>query len=73
MKTAKKKLKINGMDCAVCTVNIDLDLEELNGVKKAKTSYAKQICEIEFDSDKISEGDIKKQIKETGYNSDILD
>ena len=38
----KIKLQIQGMHCSSCAMNIDFDLEDLDGVKSAKTSYAKQ-------------------------------
>ena len=63
----KKKLKIEGMYCSSCAMNIDFDLEDLEGIKWAKTSYAKQECEIEFDEEKTNEQRIIQTIKKTGY------
>jgi P-type Cu+ transporter len=63
----KIKLQIEGMHCVSCAMNIDFDLEDLDGVKSSKTSYAKQNTEIEFDEKKVSEEDLSKQIKKTGY------
>ena len=63
----KKKLKIEGMHCSSCAMNIDFDLEDLDGVKSVKTSYARQICEVEFDEEKISNQAIIQTIKKTGY------
>ena len=51
----KKKLKIEGMHCTSCAMNIDFDLEDLDGIKKAKTSYAKSETEIEFDPGKLND------------------
>ena len=63
----KKKLKIEGMHCSSCAMNIDFDLEDLDGVKSVKTSYASQVCEVEFDEKKISNQAIIQTIKKTGY------
>lgn len=63
----KKKLKIQGMHCSSCAMNIDFDLEDLEGIKSAKTSYARQECEVEFDEGKINHQKIIQTIKETGY------
>ena len=63
----KKKLKIEGMHCSSCAMNIDFDLEDLDGVKSVKTSYARQVCEVEFDEKKISNQAIIQTIKKTGY------
>ncbi len=48
----KKKFKIEGMHCSSCAITIDMDLEDLDGVGKAQTSYAKSETEIEFDEEK---------------------
>ena len=64
----KLKLKIEGMHCTSCAMNIDFGLEDL-GVKSAKTSYAKQETEIEFDEEKIKPQKIIEQIKKTGYKA----
>ena len=69
----KKKFKINGMHCTSCAMNIDFDLEDLKGVNFAKTSYARQECEIEFDEEKIKVTEITTQIKNTGYLAEIKD
>lgn len=62
-------LDISGMHCTSCAMNIDFDLEDLGGIKTAKTNYARQRCEVEFDEDKITPAEILKQIKKTGYNA----
>lgn len=68
MKIVKKKLKVKGMHCTSCAMSIDFDLEDL-GVKNAKTNYAKQECEVEFDEDKIKPQQVIDQIKKTGYKA----
>lgn len=65
----KVKLKIEGMHCTSCPVNIDMDLEDLDGVKSAKTSYAKAVIEIEFDEKRISLNGVLEQIGKTGYKA----
>lgn len=70
-KFIKKKLKIIGMHCTSCAMNIDGELEDTEGIKESNTNYAKQIIEIEFDSDKISEKRIIEIIKNTGYTAQI--
>lgn len=64
----KLKLKIEGMHCTSCAMNIDFDLEDL-GCKNAKTSYARQETEVEFDELKIKPEQIINQIRKTGYNA----
>lgn len=52
-------------------MNIDFDLEDLDGIKAAKTSYAKQESEIEFDEEKLDVQKIIETIRKTGYESEI--
>ncbi|TXG78661.1 copper chaperone [Candidatus Dojkabacteria bacterium] len=67
----KIKLDISGMHCSSCAMNIDFDLEDLEGVKTSKTSYAKQVTEVEFDEAIIDEVKISEQVKKTGYSSKL--
>jgi copper chaperone CopZ len=67
MNIVKKKFIIDGMHCSSCAMNIDFDLEELEGIKSVNTSYAKSECVIEFDASKVSVPQIKVQVKKTGY------
>ena len=65
----KKRYKIEGMHCSSCAMNTDFDLEDLDGIKTAKTSYAKQESEIEFDEEKVNLKTLIEQIKKTGYTA----
>jgi copper chaperone CopZ len=72
MKNVKFKIikfNIEGMHCTSCAMNIDFDLEDLDGVKASKTSYAKQETEVEFDEGKLDEKVIVETIKKTGYQA----
>lgn len=65
----KKKFKITDMHCSSCALTIDMDLEDLAGVKMAKTSYARGESEIEFDPKKVSDSLILETIKKSGYKA----
>lgn len=65
----KKKFKIIGMHCTSCAMTIDMDLEDLPGVKSAKTSYARAEVEVEFDSEKVKDDLILETIKKSGYSA----
>lgn len=71
-KIIKTKIKIDGMHCSSCALNIDFDLEDLEGVKKAHTSYARQELEVEYDAEKIKFGQVLEQIKKTGFTPTIV-
>ncbi len=59
----KVLFKIKGMHCTSCAMNIDGELEDTEGVRLTKTSYAKQQTEVTFDSEKISVDKVISTIK----------
>ncbi len=60
------------MHCASCAVNIDLDLEELDGVIASTTNYAQQTTRIIFNPDKLTIDEIIQSIKTNGYTAEII-
>lgn len=71
MSNVVKKLKITGMHCTSCAMNIDFGLEDIPGVKKARTSYAKQETEVEFDEEKAPVKLLLETVKKTGYTAHL--
>lgn len=63
----KTKLKIDGMHCTSCSMLIDGDLEDTQGVICAKTNYAKAVTELEFDEKQVNLKDLIKVIEKSGY------
>lgn len=63
----KQDLKIQGMHCASCAMNIDDELEDIDGVRKSKTSYARQRTRVEFDEALVSLSAISATIETLGY------
>lgn len=63
-----KTFNLKGMRCSSCAVNIDLALEDLEGINKTKTNYAKSKIEICFDPAIVKLGKIKKTISDLGYS-----
>lgn len=61
-------LKINGMHCNACALNIDISLEELPGVTAVKTSLDQQQTIITFDEQIVSLDQIRQAIQKTGYS-----
>lgn len=60
-------LKIEGMHCTSCAMNIDGELEDLPGVHEASTSYAKSATKIKYDSVKVKKDQLLAAIKKAGY------
>ena len=69
MKTVP--LKITGMHCTSCAMNIDFELEDLKGVKEASTNYAKQQTVVTFDPNAVNLGKIIDVIKSLEYEVNV--
>lgn len=61
-------LKISGMHCASCAMDIDMTLEEMDGILEASTSYARSETQVKFDPDRVNEDKITGIIKTVGYD-----
>lgn len=55
------------MHCSSCAMNIDNDLEEIDGVISAKTNYAKGETEVIFKEGRVNQSAVKKTIEKLGY------
>ncbi len=69
MKT--QTLKITGMHCVSCTMNIDGQLEDTKGVKEANTNFIKAQTVVTYDETQLSDKEIIKIIKDLGYDAQI--
>lgn len=63
----KLTLKIEGMHCSSCAMNIDGTLEDTDGVIRANTSYAKSKVDVVYDVKKVSPLKLMKIIEDQGY------
>jgi copper chaperone CopZ len=68
----KKRLSIQGMHCVNCAMLIDGAIEDLPGVKSANTNYARQVVDIEYDENRVSEDELVTAIKATGYSANSV-
>lgn len=69
------KLNIFGMHCTSCAMNIDGELEDTEGVKEAKTNYAKQQTEVTFDPQKVTVDKMISIIRgiEENYDAEVAE
>ena len=63
----KITLKLSGLHCASCSLNIDGELEEISGVVSSNTSYAKQESVIVYDPKLVKPTQFKITIEKLGY------
>ena len=52
---------------------IDAALEDLPGVKEATTSYAKQVVDVIYDDQQITEQQLIAAVREAGYHVVMTD
>ncbi len=62
------ELKISGMHCATCAINIEESLKKLNNVTKAEVNFGTDTAHVEFDPNKITLAELEKAVKNIGYN-----
>lgn len=62
-------LKITGMHCVSCTMNIDGELEDTKGVKESSTNFIKAKTVVSYDETLVTDKDIIKIIKTAGYDA----
>lgn len=60
-------LKIDGMHCVACSLNIDDALEELDGVYESRTNYAKAETVVRYSPQKVSTSAMVQAIRTLGY------
>lgn len=60
-------LKLSGLHCSSCSMNIDSEIEDLPGVYSVSTSYSKQESVINFDPNLTSPKKFEEVIEKLGY------
>lgn len=65
----KRRFEIAGMHCTSCAITIDWEIEDLEGVAEARTSYADARTEVVFDPDRVSETAILEAIGRAGFTA----
>ncbi len=68
----KAVFTIDGMHCTSCSMNITGALEDTKGVIKADINYAKSQATVEYDPTKTNAAELKKAIKDAGYDADQI-
>jgi Cd2+/Zn2+-exporting ATPase len=60
-------LPVAGMDCSDCTLVIEHGVKRLEGILDASVSYVAGTLKVEYDSEKVSNAEIKARVKGLGY------
>ena len=62
-------LKIGGMHCASCALNIETALKKTNGITSVNVSFPLEQAKINYDPELVSVPEIKKVIENVGYTA----
>ena len=65
----KAILRIEGMHCGACALNVDDALEELDGVRRSKTSYLRARAKIDYDETRVTPEDLQRAVTQLGYEA----
>ena len=65
--TTKVTLKISGMECPNCSMNLERIEDKLKGVLLAEASYRKEQMVLEYDEKLLTLEQIKAEVKRLGY------
>lgn len=63
----RAELKISGMHCATCAVNIEESLSQIKDVTRAQVNFGTDMAHVEFDPVKVRLTDLEKAVKDAGY------
>jgi copper chaperone CopZ len=61
------RFKTSGMHCSSCSMLIEMDVGELDGVAEVSADHATGLTVVTFDDERISEDSIAQTIRAAGY------
>ena len=67
--TTTETLGVEGFHCSGCSDNLTKALNSMEGVIRARASFDDANVEVRFDSDRVSEQDIRDQISTSGFEA----
>lgn len=60
-------LKLDNLHCSSCIMNIEMVLEEMDGISDVSGSYSKSEVKITFNPEKADQKKIVEEIQKLGY------
>jgi len=63
----KAEIKISGMHCASCALNIEKSLQDMEGVEDAQVNFGTEKATVKYDPDKLQLLELEKKVEDTGY------
>ncbi|HEX3013303.1 MAG TPA: HAD-IC family P-type ATPase, partial [Methanobacterium sp.] len=63
----KANIKISGMHCASCALNVENSLKDLEGVEEAQVNIGTEKATVEYDPEKLKLSELENAIENAGY------
>jgi Cu+-exporting ATPase len=67
-KSKKAEIKVSGMSCASCALNVEKSLKSLEGVEEAHVNIGTEKATVEYDSEKLKLAELENAVEEAGYS-----
>jgi len=67
MAVAKQRFVTTGMHCPSCSMLIQMEVGDLEGVTAVEADHRTQVVDVDFDADVVSPQDIISAIVRLGY------
>lgn len=64
----KAEIKISGMHCASCALNLEKAIGSLGNVSHVAVNYGTDTAQVEYDPSAVSIHDLEKAVKDAGYD-----
>ncbi|NYZ76371.1 copper-translocating P-type ATPase [Candidatus Micrarchaeota archaeon] len=68
----KRTIRVIGMHCANCALNIEKGLRNMPGIKNSDVNFTTEKAHVEFDEKIVSERKLLEKIKELGYSGEFV-
>lgn len=66
------KFKTSGMHCNSCSMLIQMNVGDLNGVASVKADFASGMTEVAYDPAVITPDEICQEIRNSGYEAERI-
>ena len=63
----KTEIKVSGMHCASCALNVEKSLKDLEGVENAQVNIGTEKATVEYDPEKLKLTELENAIENAGY------
>jgi Cu+-exporting ATPase len=73
MAVVTKRFATSGMHCPSCSMLIQMDVSDLDGVESVKADHAAGLTEVTYDADVVVPDEIVQAIVKAGYGAELID